>query len=256
MSDKPNCFATADPSDSACKSCALLGECVTATPAAKTVAETPTPATETPATETEIDAVMAELQGLEAAAAAVTEATAEATAEVAKEIAKPKAKAKAKAEPKPKAGPKAKAEPKAEPKAKPKAGPKAEAASEFSLPSGTKITSNPGTTWLTKTMPTGLVETYKSGVYRLPQVASVFESSPVKSPFKTGSKFDFVFGMLLGGEEITTAQAVQALQAADPDAKLSTLNTVASDILNGAVFFEIAKVTKVEGRQRFFQIAI
>ena len=96
------------------------------------------------------------------------------------------------------------------------------------------------------------VHVYKSQIYHEKNLAEYANSGT--NPFKDGSIPAEAFNLLKKGNEITFRDAFKHLKSVFPGKKDATLMNRAADVLSGAHFFGIAKVTRKEGRQKFFQM--
>ncbi len=96
------------------------------------------------------------------------------------------------------------------------------------------------------------VHVYKSQIYHEKNLVEYANSGA--NPFKDGSIPAEAFNLLKKGNEITFRDAFNHLKSVFPEKKDATLMNRAADVLSGAHFFGIAKVTRKEGRQKFFQM--
>lgn len=92
---------------------------------------------------------------------------------------------------------------------------------------------------------------YKSQIYHEKNLKELAEKGT--NPFKAGSLPAEAFDYLMKGSEVTFRDTFEHLKKLHPDMNDATLMNRAADVLSGAHFFGIAKVTRKEGRQRYFQ---
>ncbi|MBI9085485.1 MAG: hypothetical protein JEZ11_17950 [Desulfobacterales bacterium] len=93
---------------------------------------------------------------------------------------------------------------------------------------------------------------YKSQAFNMKNLQTHFDTGV--NPFKPGSLNADVFGFLNADKEISFREAFESLKTSHPLKPDSTLMNRAADVLAGAHFFGIARITRKEGRQRFFQL--
>jgi len=96
------------------------------------------------------------------------------------------------------------------------------------------------------------IHVYKSQIYHEKNLAEFANSGA--NPFKDGSIPAEAFKFLEKGDEVTFRDAFNHLKTAFPGKNDATLMNRAADVLSGAHFFGIAKVTRKVGRQKFFQM--